>query len=247
MIRKPPVFDRELQGLFMIEFIKEISAQAAFENKIMCIADLARPNKMFFLFYVKIPEEQRHFSGILITEWNKPADMCKEWIEMLHDASCNILIYTGPIDGINFLTSVKRALMWIVYALLSAVFASLTAIFAKVGVKDVDSDLATAIRTSVIIVLAWGIAFFKGVTPQIASLTKHTLLFLVLSGIATGLSWMFYFKALQAGDVSKVAPLDKLSVALTIILGIVIFHEPMSVKEWVGAGLIVAGAMVMVL
>src|SRR3954469_15407821 len=108
--------------------------------------------------------------------------------------------------------------MWWIYALLSAFFAALTAIFAKIGIKGVDTDLATAIRTVVILVLAWGIAFFRGGTAAIHTLTRHNLLFLVLSGIATGLSWIFYFKALQLGDVSKVAPIDKLSVALTIVL-----------------------------
>lgn len=137
--------------------------------------------------------------------------------------------------------------MWLVYALLSAVFAALTAIFAKIGVKDVDSDLATAIRTVVILVLAWGIVFAKRADSGIAMLSKHNLLFLVLSGVATGLSWLFYFKAIQLGDVSKVAPVDKLSVALTMILAVVLLGETMTVKEMVGAGLVVTGVLVMVL
>src|SRR4051812_11900420 len=108
--------------------------------------------------------------------------------------------------------------MWWIYALLSAFFAALTAIFAKIGVKNTDSDLATAIRTVIILVLAWGIVFFKGSISTIQTLSKQNWIFLVLSGIATGLSWIFYFKALQVGKVSLVAPVDKLSVALVIIL-----------------------------
>ena len=132
--------------------------------------------------------------------------------------------------------------MWIFYALLSAFFASLTAIFAKIGVKDVNTDLATAIRTVVILVLAWGIAFFRGALATYSTLTKYNLLFLVLSGIATGLSWIFYFKALQLGNVSQVAPIDKLSVALTIILAVVFLKEPINTKEIVGAGSSVEGS-----
>ena len=136
--------------------------------------------------------------------------------------------------------------MWVFYALLSAFFASLTAIFAKIGVKDVDTDLATAIRTVVILVLAWSIAFFRGGTSTIGTLSKHNLLFLVLSGLATGMSWVFYFKALQLGNVSQVAPIDKLSVALTIILAVVILKEPINAKEMLGAGLIIAGSLVLI-
>ena len=137
--------------------------------------------------------------------------------------------------------------MWAVYALLSALFASLTAIFAKIGIKDVDSDLATAIRTVIILFVAWGIAFFRGSTAGITSLSKHTLIFLVLSGIATGLSWIFYFKALQIGKVSQVAPVDKLSVALTIVLSVTILHEVLTVKTFIGACLIIGGTLVMIL
>ncbi len=137
--------------------------------------------------------------------------------------------------------------MWAVFALLSAFFASLTAIFAKIGIKDVDSDLATAIRTVVILIIAWGIAYFRGGITGIHTLTRHSLLFLVLSGIATGLSWIFYFKALQIGKVSQVVPVDKLSVALTIILSIVFLHEVLTVKAFIGAALIIAGTVVMIL
>ena len=137
--------------------------------------------------------------------------------------------------------------MWVLYALLSAFFASLTAIFAKIGVKDVDTDLATAIRTVVILVLAWGIVFFRGGISTIHSLTKHSLIFLVLSGIATGCSWIFYFKALQQGNVSVVAPIDKLSIALTLVLAFVFLKEPMTPKIMLGAGLILAGTFVLIL
>jgi transporter family protein len=137
--------------------------------------------------------------------------------------------------------------MWWIYALLSAVFASLTAIFAKVGVQHIDSDLATAIRTVVIIILAWAIVFFKGAVPGIQNLTKQNWLFLILSGCATGLSWLFYFKALQLGEVSKVAPIDKLSVALTIVLSVIFLKESLTFKDAIGALLIIAGAFVLIL
>jgi bacterial/archaeal transporter family protein len=137
--------------------------------------------------------------------------------------------------------------MWWIYALLSAFFASLTAIFAKVGVKDIDSDLATAIRTVVILILAWGIVLFKGVIPGVQNFTKQNWIFLVLSGCATGLSWLFYFRALQAGKVSQVAPLDKLSVALTIILSVVFLKESVTFKDAIGALLIIGGTFVLIL
>ena len=137
--------------------------------------------------------------------------------------------------------------MWWIYALLSALFAALTAIFAKVGIKGVDTDLATAIRTVVILVIAWGIAFFRGGTTTIHSLTKHNIIFLCLSGIATGLSWIFYFKALQLGEVSQVAPVDKLSVALAIILSVIFLGEVITPKIAIGALLIIAGTFVLIL
>ena len=136
--------------------------------------------------------------------------------------------------------------MWWMYALLSAFFASLTAIFAKVGVKNIDSDLATAIRTTVIFILVWGIALFKGTVPAIQNLQKQTWLFLLLSGCATGLSWLFYFKALQIGKVSQVAPVDKLSVALTITLSVLFLGEVLTWKIAAGALLIIAGTLVLV-
>ncbi len=137
--------------------------------------------------------------------------------------------------------------MWWIYALLSAVFAALTAIFAKVGIKGVDTDLATAIRTVVILVLAWGIAFFRGGTSTIHTLTRHSILFLVLSGIATGLSWIFYFKALQIGKVSLVAPVDKASVAIVIILSIIFLGETLTLKMAIGTAMIIAGTIVLIL
>jgi len=137
--------------------------------------------------------------------------------------------------------------MWWIYALLSALFAALTAVFAKVGIKGVNTDLATAIRAVVILIVAWGIAFFRGGVTTIHSLTKQNIIFLCLSGIATGLSWIFYFKALQLGEVSKVAPVDKLSVALAIILSAIFLGETMTPKIVIGALLIIAGTFVLIL
>ena len=137
--------------------------------------------------------------------------------------------------------------MWWVYALLSALFAALTAIFAKIGINKVNTDLATAIRTVVILILAWAIAFFRGGTNSIMSLTKHNMTFLVLSGIATGLSWIFYFKALQLGKISQVAPIDKLSVALAIIFSIIFLRETLTLKTAVGAVCIIIGTIIIIL
>lgn len=136
--------------------------------------------------------------------------------------------------------------MWWIYALLSALFASLTAIFSKIGIAGVNSNLATAIRTIVILIVAWAIVFARGETKQLSALSKHSLLFLVISGVATGLSWIFYFKALQLGKVSQVAPVDKLSVALTIVLSMIFLHEAVSLKMAIGAALIVAGTIVLI-
>jgi transporter family protein len=136
---------------------------------------------------------------------------------------------------------------WLPYALLSAVFAALTALFAKVGIKGVDSDLATAIRTVVILVLAWGIALARGATAGLPALGGRTWVFLVLSGLATGASWLCYFRALKLGPVSKVAPIDKLSVALALGLAVVFLGESLSWRTALGAGLIVAGSIVLAL
>ena len=137
--------------------------------------------------------------------------------------------------------------MWKLYALLAAFFASLTAIFSKMGVRGVDSNLATAIRVSFILLLTWGIVFFTGAAKEIRSLSWHTLFFIFLSAIATGLSWLFYFKALQLGDVSKVAAIDKLSVALTIFLAILLLNEPVDLKTIVGGLLITCGSLALLL
>ena len=134
--------------------------------------------------------------------------------------------------------------MWWIYALLSAFFAALTAIFAKIGIKD--SDLATAIRTVIVLILAWGIALFKGSAENMGGLTKTNWIFLVLSGLATGFSLIFYFKALQIGKVSQVAPVDKLSVALAIILSVVFLKEPLTIKSTLGALLIIGGTIVLI-
>lgn len=137
--------------------------------------------------------------------------------------------------------------MWWFYALLSALFASLTAIFAKVGISGVNSNLATAIRTIIILIMAWGIVLTRDETKGIAALSKQNIIFLIVSGIATGLSWIFYFKALQIGKVSQVAPVDKLSVALTIVLSVFFLGEALCIKTAVGALLIIAGTIVLIL
>ena len=137
--------------------------------------------------------------------------------------------------------------MWKFYALLSALFAALTAIFAKIGVKDINSDLATAIRTSVILVITWGIVLFGTHMGEIKDISRHAWVFLILSGIATGLSWLFYFKALQSGEVSRVAPIDKLSVVITIFLSFILLKEPVSLKVIIGALLITGGSVLMLI
>lgn len=135
--------------------------------------------------------------------------------------------------------------MWKYYALLSALFAALTAICAKIGVKDINSNLATAIRTSIILLLTWGIVLFSGRMNEIKDISRHTWCFLILSGLATGMSWLFYFKAMQTGDVSRVAPIDKLSVVITIILAFFLLKEPVNMKVIIGALLITAGSLCM--
>ena len=136
--------------------------------------------------------------------------------------------------------------MWKWYAILSAIFASLTAIFAKIGIKNVDSNLATAIRTCVILLITWGIVIAGNEVSSVKTLTKTNWLFLILSGVATGLSWLFYFKALQLGDASKVAPIDKLSVVFTIFLSFIILKEQISWKVILG-GLLIAGGSLVIL
>ncbi|WP_163866312.1 EamA family transporter [Myxococcus eversor] len=132
---------------------------------------------------------------------------------------------------------------WWVYALLSALFAALTAVLAKVGVEGVPSTLATALRTCVVLVFAWGIALARGEHAALPSLSRKTILFLALSGIATGLSWLAYFRALQLGPASRVAPIDKLSLPLTLILAVLLLNESFTWKLGAGVALMVAGAL----
>ena len=133
---------------------------------------------------------------------------------------------------------------WLVLAVLSAFFAALTTIFAKIGVRDVPSNLATAIRTIVILFLAWGIVFATGEAAGIGTVTQRSWLFLILSGVMTGLSWICYFAALQMGPASVVAPIDKTSLAMVIVLAAVFLGEPLTWKSVVGGGLVVLGAIV---
>jgi bacterial/archaeal transporter family protein len=132
---------------------------------------------------------------------------------------------------------------WVYWALLSALFAGLTAVLAKAGVKDVDSDLATAVRTAVLLVLAWGIVLWR-VTQPLSSITGKAWLFLVLSGLATGASWLCYFRALKLGNASQVAPVDKLSVVVAMVLAVVFLHEKLTWRELLGGALIVSGTLV---
>ena len=136
--------------------------------------------------------------------------------------------------------------MWWVYALLSAVFAAATSILAKVGIEDVDSNLATAIRTVVVVLLAWGMVFLTNAQNGIADISKKSWLFLILSGLATGASWLCYYKALQMGEVSKVAPIDKLSVVITLVLAFIFLHEEFTVKSLIGCILIGIGTLLLV-
>ncbi len=135
--------------------------------------------------------------------------------------------------------------MWLVYALLSALFAALTAIFAKIGVANVNSNLATGIRTIVVLIMIWSIIMARGDSKGIGELSKQNIIFLIISGIATGLSWIFYFKALQIGNVTQVAPVDKLSIALTIILAVTFLGESLSLKTSIGAGFIIVGTLIL--
>ena len=137
--------------------------------------------------------------------------------------------------------------MWFILALLSAIFAALTSILAKVGIEGVNSNLATAIRTVVVVVMAWGMVFITNAQNGIAEINKRSWLFLVLSGLATGASWLCYYKALQTGDASKVVPVDKLSVVITLVLAFVFLHEQFTTKSLIGCILIGIGTLVMVL
>lgn len=137
--------------------------------------------------------------------------------------------------------------MWFVFALLSAVFAALTSILAKVGIEGVNTNLATAIRTVVVVIMAWGMVFLTHAQTGLPEISKKSWLFLILSGLATGASWLCYYRALQDGDASKVVPIDKLSVVITIILAFVFLHEEFTAKSLIGCLLIGAGTLIMVL
>ncbi len=137
--------------------------------------------------------------------------------------------------------------MWIIYALLAALLAALTSILAKIGIENVNSNLATAIRTVVVLIMAWGMVFMTGKQHQISAIGQKSWGFLILSGCATGLSWLFYYKALQLGEASKVVPIDKLSVVVSMILAFVILKETVSIKSVIGGALITIGTIVLIL
>ncbi len=137
--------------------------------------------------------------------------------------------------------------MWAVLALGSAVFAALTSILAKIGIEGVDSNLATAIRTAVVLVMAWGMVFLTDAQGGIGAISKKSWLFLILSGLATGASWLCYYRALQIGEASKVVPIDKLSVVITLVLAFLFLHEKFTTKSLIGCALIGAGTLCMVL
>ena len=137
--------------------------------------------------------------------------------------------------------------MWFVFALLSAVFAALTSILAKVGIDGVNSNLATAVRTVVVVVMAWGMVFLTNAQGGLASISRKSWLFLILSGLATGASWLCYYRALQIGEASKVVPVDKLSIVITLVLAFVFLHERFTVKSLAGCAPITAGTLLMIL
>ena len=137
--------------------------------------------------------------------------------------------------------------MWLLFAILSSVFAALTTILAKVGIEDVNSNLATAIRTVVVLVMSWGMVFLTNAQKGIGQISQRSWIFLILSGCATGASWLCYYKALQMGEASKVVPIDKMSVVITLILAYVFLHEQFTIKSVIGCILIGAGTLLMVL
>lgn len=137
--------------------------------------------------------------------------------------------------------------MWLIFALLSAVFAALTSILAKIGIDGVNSNLATAIRTMVVVVMAWGMVFLTNAQHGLSGISQRSWLFLILSGLATGASWLCYYRALQIGEASKVVPIDKLSVVITLMLAFVFLHEKFTAKSLAGCLLIGAGTLLMVL
>ena len=136
--------------------------------------------------------------------------------------------------------------MWFVFALLSAIFASFTSILAKVGIDGVNSNLATAIRTVVVVIMAWGMVFLTNTQSGLSEISRKSWIFLILSGLPTGASWLCYYKALQMGDASKVVPVDKLSVVITLILAFVFLHEKFTMKSLIGCVLIGIGTLIMV-
>lgn len=137
--------------------------------------------------------------------------------------------------------------MWFVYALLSAIFAAFTSILAKVGIDGINSNLATAIRTVVVVIMSWGMVFLTNAQHGITNISKKNWIFLILSGLATGISWLCYYKALQTGDASRVVPIDKLSIVITLVLAFVFLHEAFTLKILIGCGLITLGTILMVL
>lgn len=137
--------------------------------------------------------------------------------------------------------------MWFIFALLSAVFAALTSVLAKIGIDGVNSNLATAIRTVVVVAMAWGMVFMTNAQSAIGEIGRKSWIFLILSGLATGASWLCYYRALQLGEVSKVVPVDKLSVVITLVLAFVFLHEKFTSKSLIGGILITAGTLIMVL
>ena len=141
----------------------------------------------------------------------------------------------------------RKVQMWFLFALLSAVFAALTSILAKIGIEGVHSNLATAIRTVVVVIMSWGMVFLTNTQNGITGISKKSWIFLILSGLATGASWLCYYRALQMGEASKVVPIDKLSVVITLVLAFIILHEQVTVKSMIGCVLIGLGTLMMVL
>jgi transporter family protein len=136
--------------------------------------------------------------------------------------------------------------MWVIFALLSAFFAALTSILAKIGIQDINSNLAVAIRTVVVLIMAWAIVFFTGKHNDIISISQRNIIFLILSGIATGLSWLFYYKALQIGEASKVIPVDKFSLVFGIVLAFIVLKETMTIKTIIGGIVITIGTFILI-
>lgn len=158
-----------------------------------------------------------------------------------------IMIRLDKASGKNKIRIREMTDMWALFALGSAVFAALTSILAKMGIEGVNSNLATAIRTVVVVLMAWGMVFLTGAQSGLSGIGKKSWLFLILSGLATGASWLCYYRALQIGEASKVVPIDKLSVVITLVLAFVFLHETFTVRSAVGAVLITAGTLLMAL